>query len=762
MKLLLTTCLLLIISQLHAQNYVVSGVVNGPEGALPFVNLVLEGTELGATTDVEGQFKIQGVPGGDYTLLVSAVGFKRKELAVTVASNISLPDIEMEEDVLGLEEVVITGNLRPTYVKDSPVKIDVITTKHLQTYLPPAASLIEGVQLINGVQEAVACGVCFTNSISINGLPGAYTAVLMDGSPIYGSLASVYGLNGIPTQIVDRFEVIKGPSSTLYGSEAVAGVINVITKDPKKQPPASVDVMYTSHNELFTNTTLAPKLGKVNGYIGLNTASINHFEDRNGDGFGDLINLDRYSVFSKWTLDRASKKPFSLTGKFYYEDRRNGVEDYLIDRAYTDIRGNDSIYGESIYTKRVELIGSYALNTKQDLKLDASFSHHDQDSYYGADHYVAKQTIGFFNFIWDKKLGNHQLVSGLTGRYQLYNDNTVATGDTLNGVFTDKPDEQVIPGLFVQDEWRLSDKSILMLGGRLDHYSAHGPIFSPRVNFKQKAGDWTTFRLNFGTGFRIVNLFAEDHAFVTGQREVVIEGDISPERSYNFTLNTNHVYVLGEGQGMLDVDAFYTYFTNRIAPDYDEPGLIIYSNSIGHAETMGLGANITHSFKFPLNVKMGATFQKVTRTEPDGDGKMVTEMVENAPEWSGIAAINYVWKKAKTTFAYSANFTGPMRLPTVFDLDGNGDPMPNPRPERSLSFSTHNMQVTKVFKKGFSLYGGVQNIFDQVQDYSPLTGYNDPNAAPGFSSSFDTAYAYGPTHGREFYLGFRWDIGKRK
>lgn len=752
----------MLFSTLWSQSHDVLGKVKGPGGALPFVNVKLKEAAFGATTDVEGRFRISGVPVGKYTLLVSAVGFSNMELPILVDRDIQIPSIELEEDVLGLEEVVVTGTLRPTYVKDSPVKIDVISTKHLQTYLPPAATLVEGMKLVNGVQETVACGVCFTNSISINGLPGAYTAVLLDGSPIYGSLASVYGLNGIPTQIVDRFEVIKGPSSTLYGSEAVAGVINVITKDPKRQPPASVDMMYTTHNELFTNTTLAPKVGRLNGYIGLNTANVNHFEDRNQDGFGDMINLDRYSIFSKWTMERKSKKPFSFMGKLYYEDRRNGVEEYLMDHAYADLRGNDSIYGESIYTKRLELMGSYALNTRQDLKLDASFSHHDQDSYYGADHYLAKQTIGFVNFIWNKKLGRHLLVSGLTGRYQLYNDNTVATGDSVGGVFQDNPDEQFVPGLFLQDEWRISEKSTLMLGGRLDHYSAHGAIFSPRLNYKQKAGDWTTFRLNFGTGFRIVNLFAEDHAFVTGQREVVIEGDISPERSYNFTLNTNHIYVLGEGRGMLDVDAFYTYFTNRISPDYDHPGLITYRNSRGHAETMGVGVNITHSFKFPLGLKLGATWQHVTRTEPDEEGVMREELVENAPEWTGVMAINYGWKRAKLVFAYSANFTGPMQLPTVFDLDENGDTMPAPRPELSLLFSIHNIQITKEIKGIFSLYGGVQNIFDHTQEYSPLTGYNDPNSAPGFSDSFDTAYAYGPTHGREFYLGLRWDIGKRK
>ena len=180
---------------------------------------------------------------------------------------------------------MVTGTMQPTFVSASPVKIDVVTAKHLNTYIPGAAtSVVEGMSLINGVQEVVACGVCFTNSISINGLPGPYTAVLMDGSPIYGNLASVYGLNGIPSMIIDRFEVIKGPSSTLYGSEAVAGVINIITKDPENQPVFSADVMGTSHSESFGNFSVAPSIGKSNGFLGLNYAYINDFDDENNDG----------------------------------------------------------------------------------------------------------------------------------------------------------------------------------------------------------------------------------------------------------------------------------------------------------------------------------------------------------------------------------------------------------------------------------------------------------------------------------------------
>lgn len=722
--------------------------------ALEFVNVSLKETSFGSTTDSNGQFEITAPP-GTYTLEIAMLGYQRVAQKIELKANkvLELEPIELQESALGLREVVVTGTMKPTYSTASPIKVDVITAKQLDTYIPTASSsIVESIQLVNGVQEVVACGVCFTNSISINGLPGAYTAILMDGTPIYGNLAAVYGLNGIPNMIIDRFEVIKGPSSTLYGSEAVAGVINIITKDPAKQPLLSVDIMGTSHFESFGNLAIAPKIGSSKGFVGLNYAYINDFDDTNDDGFGDMINLDRYSLFTKWDIARKSGKKWTFTGKYYFEDRRNGVEKFLENRNYRRLRGSDRIYGESIYTNRVELFGTYELPMAADLRVDYSFSNHFQDSYYGSDFYEAKQNIAFANFIWNKPLKDHSLLLGLTTRYQNYDDNTVAT---------ESPDNQFIPGIFIQDEWEVNKNFTLLGGARLDHYTAHGPIFAPRLNLKYKPGTWTTLRANFGTGFRIVNLFTEDHAFVTGQRAVEILGELRPERSYNGSLNVNHVFTLGNAQGTIDLESYYTYFTNKIIPDYDTPGKIIYSNTEGHAETMGLGINLTQEFTFPLGFNLGFNMQKVTQTEPDESGTLQTTNLEYAPEWSGMLNANYRWKQPRITLAYTLRITGPMALPEVFDLDEQGNPLPTSRPTRSEPFAFQNIQLSKEFSKRFSLYTGIQNLFNYKQEISPLVGFNDPTTPPGFSSYFDTAYAFSPIHGREFYLGLKWNLERK-
>ncbi len=730
----------------------VSGKVTHAGEGVPGATVRILNSTTGTITDSDGNFSLELQASGDQEIEIRSVGFKVFTQKITTSNSSFIINAALEESTLAMDEVVITGTMNPTFVSQSPVKIDVVTSNYLNTFTPAAAtSIVEGISLINGVQEVVACGVCFTNSISINGLPGPYTAILMDGAPIYGNLASVYGLNGIPSMIIDRFEVIKGPSSTLYGSEAVAGVINIITKDPSTQPTFSADVMGTSHLETFGNFSFVPTIGKSAGFLGINYAYISDFDDRNGDGFNDNINLDRISLFSKWNIYRPSGKKFTLTGKYYYEDRRNGVESFLENKNYRILRGDPEIYGESIYTNRAELFGTYEFAPISNLRVDYSISTHEQDSYYGSDFYQASQDILFANLIWNQSANKHALTAGLTSRYQTYDDNTIATESAgLN-----QPDNQFIPGIFVQDEWATSERLTVLSGARLDRYENHGLIFAPRLNLKYKPGNWTTLRSNFGTGFRIVNLFTEDHAFVSGQREVVIAEELQPEESYNYSVNVNHVYTLGTSQGMIDIDGYFTYFTNKITPDYETTGQIIYANTNGHAISQGVGVNLQHEFAFPFAFNAGVNIQNVTETE-NGE----TRDIEFAPRWSGVITANYRLKKWNSSIAYTANFTGSMALPEVFDLDPNGNPLPTSRPTDSSPFAIHNIQFNKDSKNGFSFYFGLQNLFNFIQPWSPLVGFNDPNSNQGFSNSFDTSYAYAPIHGREFYLGLRWSIAR--
>ena len=745
---------------INAQLTNVNGVVKSESGTLGYASVSLLNSENGVIADGNGYFEIEIDLLKDNNLLISYIGHVSKKISLTNKNlNFNNLIIYLEEDINGLNEIVVTGTLKDEYVTESPVKVNVITAKKINSFLPSAGTNITKiVQLINGAQEVIACGVCYTNSISINGLEGPYTSVLMDGIPMYGNLASVYGLNGIPNMIIDRLEIVKGPSSTLYGSEAVAGVINIITKNPKDQPFISLDVQATSHLESYLNMAVTNKIGKTTGYFGVNWDRKNDYDDYNNDGFGDDINLDRISLFNKWNISRKSKKQFIISSRYYFEDRRNGVQEFLKNGNYKNLRGSEKIYGESIYTYRFELFGKYEFDFIEDFEVNYSYSKHDQNSYYGSDYYVAKQDIFFTQFTLSKKYNKHDFLYGLSIKNNLYDDNTIATEKVINGDILNNASNQFIPGLLVQDQFKSSDKISLVGGLRLDHFKDHGLIFAPSFHIKYNPGQWLAFRLNVGTGFRLVNLFAEDHAFVTGQREVKIVEELQPEKSKSLILNTNYIYTGFNGSGNFDIDLFYTYFSNKIIPNYDIQKYIIYQNSEGYSYSKGVSGAWNHSFLNGIAFTLNFNHQVVKYTENNNNIKTMFDM-EHSPRWT--AGLNIKFPLNNTwSINTSSNYVGIMQLPEVFDMKNNGQINEISRPQRSKPFSIHNVNINGKLSNKNEVYFGILNIFNFRQKESPLVAYNDPNYNKGFSPFFDTSYTYAPNHGIEVFVGYKFNLTK--
>ncbi len=277
--------------------------------------------------------------------------------------------------------------------------------------------------------------------------------VTIDGMPIVSALSTVYGLSGIPNSLIDRIEVVKGPASSLYGSEAVGGLINIITKKPMNAPLFSADIFSTSWFENNIDLGFKSKIGeKISTLVGINYFKFNQLIDNNKDNFTDVTLQDRFSIFNKWNFLRPNNKEFTIAGRLFYEDRWGGEMQW--NKSY---RGGSDVYGESIYTKRVELISKYQLPTTENMYLSFSVTAHDQNSVYGNTIYLANQKIGFGQYTWDKKLDNHNLLLGAAVRYQFYNDNTIAT---INAEKT-----KIYSG-FLQDEIKLAQKHHLLLGTR--------------------------------------------------------------------------------------------------------------------------------------------------------------------------------------------------------------------------------------------------------------------------------------------------------
>ena len=744
-----------------AQTGAIHGRISSAGQPLESVSVLLHNKKKATLTNGQGHFIIHELPYGTYTIKFSAVGYQSIQQKVTLDTTVLELSIELQRQASDLGEVVVTGTMKPVMRSESPVPVEVYTPQFLKKN--PSPSIFEALQNVNGVRPQINCSVCNTGDIHINGLEGPYTMVTIDGMPIVSSLASVYGLFGIPNQLIERVEIVKGPASSLYGSEAVGGLINIITKNPVKAPILSVDVMVTSWQEYMADLGIRMKAGKrAYSLLGINYYNYQHPEDKNHDNFTDVTLQHRISIFNKWSWNRPENRAASIAWRYFYEDRWGGDL-----RWNKQFRGTDSIYGESIYTARVEVLGNYELPVKEKLLLSYSYNYHDQNSYYGNTRFAAKQHIAFGQLTWDKNLAEkHDLLAGIAMRYTYYDDNSTATLDPVS--FRNEPDKIFLPGIFVQDEMKLSTNQRLLLGMRYDHHPAHGHIITPRLAYKWSIDKNNSIRLNAGTGFRVVNLFTEDHAALTGARDVVITEDLKPERSFNINLNYTAKVPLSTSFIGLDASAWYTHFTNQILPDYQtNPNQIIYSNLNGYARSQGVSINLDYNLLNRFKLLMGATFQDVRQISTIDHKKQRTRPMLTE-SWSGTWMLSYAFPAISFSIDYTGNIYGPMQLPLAGPQD--------PRSPTSPVWSIQNIQFTKKLSKRWEIYTGIKNLlnwtparnnpfliartndpFDKQVEYD---GQGNVLATPAnpYALTFDPTYVYAPNQGRRAFMGLRFVI----
>lgn len=742
------TCIIFLILSILSVNFTdlqaqqLRGIVQDTEGkTISGATVSIDGTKLSTSTDSTGRFTLESTTSRP-TLSIRAIGFlqfsERLDLRNKQDHTFTLLTADQS-----IDEVVVSGTLRAVSKLESPIPVEVYSSQFFRSN--PTPTIFESLQTINGVRPQVNCSVCNTGDIHINGLEGPYTMVLIDGMPIVSGLSTVYGLNGIPQALIERVEIVKGPASTLYGSEAVGGLINIITKNPTNAPRLSIEAFGTNWREYSMDAGGKFKVGGAQSLLGINYFNYANPIDKNGDNFTDVTLQDRFSLFNKWNFARADNKTFSLAGRYVYEDRWGGEMNW--NRSY---RGGDEVYGESIYTSRWELMGIYDLPGRENFSLSVSANGHNQNSVYGDTRYLADQKIMFGQLTWHKTIKNHDILSGLAYRYTYYDDNTPAT---------DNVSKTHLPGIFVQDEITLHPQHKLLAGLRYDYNSLHGNILSPRLNYKWNSADKThVLRVGIGNGYRVANIFTEDHAALTGARDVVFVGDLKPETSWNTNINyVKKFYGLNGSIFGIDASAFYSYFDNKIIPDYDSDiSKIIYANLDGHAVSKGFSLNLDWAHPSGFKAMLGTTIMDVY-SEENGqrEWQMLTE------RFMGTWNIGYNLRRLGVTIDYTGNIIGPMRLP-VLTSENPGDPV-DPRPDKSKAWSIQNIQVTKHFNKGFEVFGGVKNLLNwtptkgipflisRTQD--PFEKIDDPSLLP-----FDPSYVYGPNQGIRGFLGVRYNI----
>ena len=301
-----------------------------------------------------------------------------------------------------------------------------------------------------------------------------------------------------------------------------------------------------------------------------------------------------------------------------------------------------------------------------------------------------------------------------------------------------------------------------MIGVRYDYNSNYGNVLTPRINFKKSNEEKnSTLRIGFGSGYRIVNVFTEDHAALTGARDVIFMEELSPEKSWNFNLNYVKDYYTKKGQIFkFDSSIFRTLFSNRIIPDYDSnPNQIIYANVNGRVVSQGGSVDFFGKISNVLDFQIGLTF--IDTYIKEDDTKSIPYLTE---KFLGNYKLTYYNNFTKSKFDLTGNIVGPMKLPLLSTLD--------PRPEYSPTFNILNLQLTRKLSN-FEFFIGLKNLFDFKPPLNSIARSFDPfdkevvfnetgtpvvSESNPFGLTFDPSYAFYSNQGRRSFFGLRYLI----
>ena len=721
---------------------------------LPFITVILKGTTIGTTTDNSGHYFLKNLPEGKFTLEFKYLGYK------TVTRDVKLEkgktqeiNVEMEEDRIALDGVVVSANRSETSRRLAPTLVNVIDSKIFKT--TNAVNLAQGLNFQPGVRVETNCQNCGFQQVRINGLDGPYTQILIDSRPIFSALSGVYGLEQIPANMIDRVEVMRGGGSALFGSSAIAGTINIITKEPLRNSGELTHTLSSigGSSSFDNNTTLNASLVTDNGKAGMYIFGQNRHRsgyDHDNDGYTELPKLKNQTVGFRSYLKTSTYSKLTFEYHHMNEYRRGGN---LLDRPphEADIAEQleHSIDGGGL---KFDLFSS---DYKQRFSVFTSAQNTDRDSYYGTGQdpnaYGKTTDLTFmagtqYSYSFDQFLFMpSDLTAGLEYNYDHLKDEMIGYNRYTN-------QKVHIESLFLKNEWKNKRWSFL-IGARMDkHNMIDNVVFSPRANVRFNPTEDINIRASYSSGFRAPQAFDEDmHISAVGGEIAMIRRakDLKEEKSQSLSTSVDFYHRFKNGiQVNFLVEGFYTSLNDVFVLEEigkDEQGNIIKERRNGSgAKVMGLtleGKSVLSSW---LSLQAGATFQRSRYNEPEKwseDENVPTEKkMFRTPNTYGYFTATLTPLKHFTA-SLSGTYTGSM---LVQHLAGY---IPMDKAVKTPDFFDMNIKLAydfHIYKDiNLEVNAGVQNIFEAYQ--------SDFDQGP----NRDSAYIYGPATPRSYFAGIK-------
>lgn len=727
-------------------------VVDAASGEhVAYVTVSLKGTTLATTTDAGGHFHLFNCPVGDYTLVVHGVGYRYVERQVTLTQKKTVElSIELQPDVIELGQVVVTATQHATSRNETPAVVGVVGSEQLEAV--SAVNLAEGLRFETGVRVENTCQNCGSNEVRINGLGQAYSQVLIDSRPINSALAGVYLLEQLPTAMIEQVEVLRGGGSALYGSNAIAGVVNVITKEPVRNSAEAGNITRLVGGKALDfgnsfNASVVSESRKAGLFVyGHNRQRTPY--DHDGDGYSELGLLKARMVGFRGYLRTGDYSKLNVEYHNLHEFRRGGDRfDLPSPMAHISEGGEHDIHSGNLKWDWFSRSGL------RHASLFASAQHVDRQSYYGerADGDPYGTSYGYttdltlnYGAIYSRHFGRllflpAELTAGVEHTMDRLDDRNLGVDDTLR--------QQVgIVSAYVQNEWQ-SYRWSLLVGARADkHTMVDAPVVSPRLNLRYAPSDHLVLRTGYSSGFRAPQVYDEDlHVgAVNGELyKITNASDLRMERSHSVNASADVCFHLGPFEADLLVEGFYTRindaFVNELLFDDTVSGYRHYErrNADG-AEVRGLNAELRLTPHPSVQLQLGSTWQSSRYTGRGQEWKegCFEQRMERTPDLYAYLTGLYTPSK-QLQVSVSGTFTGPMLI--YHNVDDDVVQVTTP------SFLDLSLKATYSIPLGrrssVDVSAGVQNIFNSFQ--------RDFDSGP----ERDSQYIYGPSMPRTFFLG---------
>ncbi len=716
---------------------------------LSFINVFLKGTTIGTSTDATGHYYLKNLPEGAFTIVVKSIGYKTIEKKVTIKKGNTLEvNFDIEEDAVSLDGVVVSANRNETTRRLAPSLVNVLDAKTFET--THSTTLADGLNFQPGVRVENNCQNCGFQQVRINGLEGPYTQILLDSRPIFSALTGVYGLEQIPANMIERVEIVRGGGSALFGSSAIAGTINIITKEPlRNSAQIAHSLTMTGGDRPDNNTTFNASLVTDNHKAGIYIFGQNRYRaayDHDGDGYTELGKLDAKTLGFRSYLKTSTYSKLTFEYHHITEFRRGGNK-LSLPPHQTEIteQTDHNINGCGL---KFDL---FSKDYKHKLNLYTSAQHTKRDSYYGADfnedaygHTTDLTFVGGaqYSYEWEKCLFMPATFTG--GLEYAYDD----LQDKMLGYNRVIEQAVHIESAFLQNEWKNNRWSFL-LGGRLDkHNLIDDVIFSPRANVRYNPTDDLNLRLSYSSGFRAPQAFDEDlHITAVGGDVVIINlaDDLKEENSQSISASVDYYRRFGAVQTNFLVEGFYNDLRDVFILEekgHDEQGNLLMERRNGKgARVMGLNLEAKMAYSW-LQLQAGATIQRSRYKEAEqwseNENIAPQKKMFRSPDVYGYFTSTFTPVK-RLTASLTGTYTGSM---LVQHMEGY---VPEDREEKTPEFFDMNIKLAYDFllfnSITLQLNGGVQNIFNAYQkdfDQGPLR---------------DAGYIYGPGIPRSYFIG---------